>query len=44
MIVKILKDYEPDKIILAIGDGINDISMLNEADIGVSIVHSNKTD
>lgn len=30
--------------VLAIGDGVNDISMLNEADIGISVISSNQSD
>lgn len=43
-IIKLLKEYQPKKITLAIGDGVNDISMLNEADIGVSVISSNESD
>jgi phospholipid-transporting ATPase len=34
-IIKIMKDYNPNKIMLAIGDGGNDVSMLLEANIGI---------
>lgn len=43
-IIKLLKEYQPKKITLAIGDGVNDISMMNEADIGVSVISSNESD
>lgn len=36
-IVKMAKEYRPDKITLAIGDGANDVSMIMVADIGVGI-------
>jgi phospholipid-transporting ATPase len=35
--VKMAKEYCPDKITLAIGDGANDVSMITVADIGVGI-------
>jgi phospholipid-transporting ATPase len=31
------KEYRPDKMTLAIGDGANDVSMITVADIGVGI-------
>ena len=31
------KEYRPDNITLAIGDGANDVSMISVADIGVGI-------
>ena len=31
------KEYRPEKITLAIGDGANDVSMITVADIGVGI-------
>ena len=36
-VVKMIKDYSPDKITLAIGDGGNDVSMIMEAHIGIGI-------
>jgi P-type E1-E2 ATPase len=35
--VKMAKEYRPEKITLAIGDGANDVSMITVADIGVGI-------
>ena len=37
LIVKMVKDYMPDKTTLAIGDGGNDVSMIMEANIGIGI-------
>ena len=37
LIVKMVKDYMPEKVTLAIGDGGNDVSMIMEANIGVGI-------
>ena len=37
-IVQLIKFYQPKKITLAIGDGINDLKMMNEANIGVGII------
>ena len=36
-IVHIIKDYNPEKLALAIGDGANDVGMILEADVGVGI-------
>ena len=36
-VVRILKEYQKDKVTMAIGDGINDIEMLVEAHLGVAI-------
>ena len=36
-VVKLIKDYNPDKKTLAIGDGGNDVSMITEAHIGIGI-------
>ena len=32
-----MRKRNPDKTTLAIGDGANDVSMINEADVGVGI-------
>jgi phospholipid-transporting ATPase len=40
-IVQLVKEFQPGEVCLALGDGINDICMLNEAHIGVSVAHSN---
>jgi P-type E1-E2 ATPase len=36
-IVKLIKEYQPKKITLAIGDGINDVAMMKCANIAVSL-------
>ena len=36
-IVAIIKDYNPDKLILSIGDGANDVGMIMESDVGIGI-------
>ena len=36
-VVKLLKNYDPSKTTLAIGDGGNDVSMIMEAHIGIGI-------
>lgn len=36
-VVNIVKKFQPEKITLAVGDGINDIEMLVEAHVGVAI-------
>ena len=36
-VVKMMKNYDKSKTILAIGDGGNDVSMIMEADIGIGI-------
>ena len=36
-VVKMMKEYDPKKITLAIGDGGNDVSMIMEAHIGIGI-------
>jgi len=43
-LIQLIKLYQPRRKILAIGDGVNDISMMNEADIGISIISSNHSD
>ena len=35
--VKLMKAYQPDKVVLSIGDGANDVSMIKEAHIGVGL-------
>eukprot|EP00352_Strombidinopsis_acuminata_P000228 CAMPEP_0176345158 /NCGR_PEP_ID=MMETSP0126-20121128/5242_1 /TAXON_ID=141414 ORGANISM="Strombidinopsis acuminatum, Strain SPMC142" /NCGR_SAMPLE_ID=MMETSP0126 /ASSEMBLY_ACC=CAM_ASM_000229 /LENGTH=65 /DNA_ID=CAMNT_0017691983 /DNA_START=651 /DNA_END=848 /DNA_ORIENTATION=+ len=36
-IVELIKDKFPRKTTLAIGDGMNDLSMINQAHVGVGI-------
>jgi len=36
-VIKLIKQYQPAKATLAIGDGANDVSMITEAHIGVGI-------
>ena len=36
-IVNIIKEFNPDKITLSIGDGANDVGMILEADVGIGI-------
>ena len=36
-IVNIIKEYNPDKITLSIGDGANDVGMILESDVGIGI-------
>jgi phospholipid-transporting ATPase len=36
-IVKMMKERNPDKITLSIGDGANDVNMITEAHIGIGI-------
>ena len=36
-IVRLIKKLDPTKITLSIGDGANDVNMINEADIGIGI-------
>lgn len=36
-VIKLIKEFEPNKVTLAIGDGANDVSMITEANIGVGI-------
>ena len=36
-IVRLIKKLDPSKITLSIGDGANDVNMINEADIGIGI-------
>ena len=36
-IVKMMRDRNPDKTTLAIGDGANDVNMINAAHIGIGI-------
>jgi phospholipid-transporting ATPase len=35
--VQLIKQYKPDQITLAIGDGANDVSMIVNANIGIGI-------
>ena len=37
-LVKLVKILEPDKGLLAIGDGANDVNMINSADVGIGIM------
>ncbi|KAK4225535.1 hypothetical protein QBC38DRAFT_368573 [Podospora fimiseda] len=37
MVVKLVKKYQKDSILLAIGDGANDVSMIQAAHIGIGI-------
>jgi len=37
LLVKLIKDSNPDAVTLAIGDGANDVSMLTEAHVGIGI-------
>ena len=32
-----MKSYQPDKTVLSIGDGANDVSMITEASVGVGL-------
>ena len=32
-----MKEFDPSKVILAIGDGANDVSMIAQADIGIGV-------
>ena len=36
-IVHIIKEYNPDKLTLSIGDGANDVGMILESDVGIGI-------
>ena len=36
-LVKFMKTARPDKTVLAIGDGANDVSMITQADVGVGV-------
>lgn len=36
-IIKLIQEYQPKKITLAIGDGINDVAMMNQANISICI-------
>lgn len=36
-VIKLIKEFEPNKVTLAIGDGANDVSMITEAHIGIGI-------
>ena len=36
-IVHIIKEFNPEKIILAVGDGANDVGMILESDVGIGI-------
>ena len=40
--IRIMKEHLPEKIILAVGDGINDTLMLKEANVGVAIFRANQ--
>jgi len=37
LLVACYKDINPNSIVLAVGDGANDVNMLNMADIGIGI-------
>ena len=41
-VVSILKEFQPEKVTLAVGDGINDTEMLIEAHVGVAIFRDNQ--
>ena len=41
-IVELIKEYQPRKVTLAIGDGVNDLSMLNSAHVAVSLSGNKK--
>lgn len=41
-VVGIIKNHQPEKIVLAVGDGINDTLMLKEAHVGVAILRANQ--
>ena len=41
-IIKLIQEYQPKKITLAIGDGINDVAMMNQANISVCIKNNLK--
>ena len=36
-LVQMMKDYQPEKVVLAVGDGSNDVSMITAAHVGVGI-------
>ena len=36
-VVRMIKKHEPTALTLAIGDGANDVSMINEAHVGIGL-------
>ena len=36
-VIKLIKEYAPGQVTLAIGDGANDVSMITEANIGIGL-------
>ena len=36
-LVTFMKQYNPDKVVLAVGDGANDVAMITQANVGVGI-------
>ena len=36
-LTKMMKSYNPDKVIMAVGDGANDVSMITQANVGIGI-------
>jgi P-type E1-E2 ATPase len=35
--VRLLKEYNPKRVVMAVGDGLNDICMMKEADVSVCV-------